>query len=134
MTNWDSSNVEDHNMLNKLQPHRDKIVGLDEKRQPKHIHTDEKSYEDRNEQIPVELMQDKNQTTIENLKNVPSKEKPINETQTTGKEQEKNIPSKENPETQLTGEEKAKNVLEKAKDVVVEGFSSMGEKIKNIFT
>ena len=56
MTHWQTLGEENRNMTEDLVPHRDKIVGLDDKRQPHHLHTDAKSYEIRKEKVPEDLL------------------------------------------------------------------------------
>ena len=133
MTNPENYAQDKTNMLNELVPHRDRIVGLDEKKQPHHSHTDEHSYIERHEQVPQELISEKSDEKTEETTSSSKLE--------VSKKDNENIPKVESKEQDKNAPEKDKNVLEKAKEAVVESMtsvgekiSSVGEKIKNIFS
>jgi hypothetical protein len=73
MTNREDLTQKDSNMLSDLAPHRDRIVGLPEKKQPHHTHSnDSKSYLERHEQIPQEILDQNKDASKDFNKNIPA--------------------------------------------------------------
>lgn len=149
MTHFQNLDPANKNLANDQVPHRDKIIGLEDKKQPMPIHTDAKSYEEKHEKVPEGLIQkeemerqnmdEKRQGSLQDFQGDQIKSDEHTIPEALRKEEFPEVPNKnisqnfnQNQNQKVPHQEK-KNILEKAKDTVVEGVKHIGQSIKNVF-